>query len=131
MDALRTLTQKIADAKQRKQHVIGVSLDIKAAFDNAWWPALHERLRRTHCSKNVHRLITTYLDGRTVSLDYADASASKSMSKGCVQGSVCGPTFWNLVLDELLCVQLPAGCHLQAYADDVMLLVDAKSKDEV
>ena len=131
VDALRTLTQKIADAKQRKQHVIGVSLDIKAAFDNAWWPALHDRLRRTQCPTNVHRLITSYLAERTVSLDYADASASKSMTKGCVQGSVCGPTFWNLVLDELLGVQLPDGCHIQAYADDVMLLVEAKSVDAV
>ena len=28
------------DHQKRKKHVIGVSLDIKAAFDNAWWPAL-------------------------------------------------------------------------------------------
>ena len=131
VDALRTLMQKIADAKQRKQHVIGVSLDIKAAFDNAWWPALMERLRRTRCPGNVHRLISSYLDERTVNLDYADAHCSKSMTKGCVQGSVCGPTFWNLVLDELLCVQLPDGCHIQAYADDVMLLAEGNSVDEV
>lgn len=47
------------------------------------------------------------------------------MSRGCVQGSVCGPTFWNVILDDLLERQLPRGCHLQAYADNVLLVCAA------
>ncbi|KAL0891775.1 hypothetical protein ABMA27_015042 [Loxostege sticticalis] len=47
------------------------------------------------------------------------------MSRGCVQGSVCGPTFWNVILDDLLEQQLPQGCHLQAYADDVLLALES------
>ena len=90
-----------------------------------------ERLRRTQCPRNIHRLIHSYLDGRSVSLDFADARVTKRMTKGCIQGSVCGPTFWNLILDELLQLQLPTGCHVQAYADDVMLLVTAKTSDAV
>ena len=124
-DALRLLVTKINEAKTAKRQVIGVSLDIKAAFDNAWWPALLERLRASGCAKNIFRLIQSYLQERNVSLDFANARASKQMTKGCVQGSVCGPTFWNLILDELLGVELPDGCHIQAYADDVMLLVSA------
>ena len=130
-DALRTLIEKIKSARKLGRHVIGVSLDIKAAFDNAWWPALMERLRRTQCPRNIHRLIKSYLSGRTVTLDLGDARASKSMTKGCVQGSVCGPTFWNLILDDLLDVPLPYGCHIQAYADDVMLLVDGRTVADV
>ena len=130
-DALWTLIQKIKSAKSGKRQVIGVSLDIKAAFDNAWWPALMERLRKTGCPANVHRLITSYLQDRNVSLTFADIRVSKGMSKGCVQGSICGPTFWNLILDELLEVRMPSGCHIQAYADDVMLLVEGKSASEI
>ena len=122
-DALRRLVLRIKKAKSEQQQVVGVSLDIKAAFDNAWWPAIQQRLRSTGVARNCHRLIQSYLCDRKVSLDLADASASKNMTKGCIQGSVCGPTFWNLVLDELLDLSLPVGCHLQAYADDVMLLV--------
>ncbi|KAI5644777.1 c2 domain-containing protein [Phthorimaea operculella] len=48
------------------------------------------------------------------------------MSRGCIQGSVCGPTFWNLILDELLQTKLPDNCHLQAFADDVLLVVHSK-----
>ena len=129
--ALRTLINKIKSGKQLGRQVVGISLDIKAAFDNAWWPALMERLRKTSCPRNVNRLIVSYLQDRKVSLDFADARASKTMTKGCIQGSVCGPTFWNLILDELLDVKLPPGCHIQAYADDVMLLVEGTSVADV
>ncbi|XP_047022634.1 uncharacterized protein LOC124632025 [Helicoverpa zea] len=48
------------------------------------------------------------------------------MTRGCIQGSVCGPTLWNTILDDLLSMELPSGCHLQAYADDVLLVTHAK-----
>ncbi|XP_017480330.1 PREDICTED: uncharacterized protein LOC108369677 [Rhagoletis zephyria] len=49
------------------------------------------------------------------------------MTKRCVQGSVCGPTFWNTILDELLNLPLPSGCVIQAFADDVLLNVSTES----
>ncbi|CAG5045599.1 unnamed protein product [Parnassius apollo] len=49
------------------------------------------------------------------------------MSKSCIQGSTCGPVLWNIILDELLDTKLPAGCHIQAFADDVLLVVTAAS----
>ena len=55
----------------------------------------------------------------------------KTVTKGCVQGSVCGPTFWNIILDGLLNIALPDGCYIQAYADDVMLLVSSENKESV
>jgi ribonuclease HI len=130
-DALRSVVSQVHKARSRKQQVIGVTFDIKAAFDNAWWPALHERLRKTGCPSNIHRLIQSYLKDREVTLKLADAQVTKSMTKGCVQGSVCGPTFWNLILDSLLEMELPAGCTLQAYADDVFLLVTGKDSGTV
>ena len=51
------------------------------------------------------------------------------MTKGCIQGSVCGPTFWNLVLDDLLEKSLPSGCYIQAFADDVFLLVEGDTAE--
>ena len=127
IEALHTLLTKIKDSKASKKQVLGVSLDIKAAFDNAWWPALMSRLRITKCPLNIHKLIQSYLQDRNVTLEYADSKCSKTMTKGCIQGSVCGPTFWNLILDELLELELPSGCYIQAYADDVMLVVTGNS----
>ena len=47
------------------------------------------------------------------------ATARENMTIGCVQGSVCGPNFWNIVLDDIFEEILPNGCHLQAFADDI------------
>ena len=130
-DALMAAIRHIKENKQQKRQVIGVSLDIKAAFDNAWWPSIFEGLRRTECPANIFGLIQSYFEDRKVTLRHGDADTEKTMTKGCVQGSVCGPTFWNLVLDELLDVPLPKGCYIQAFADDVLLLVSGKDTIEV
>lgn len=53
------------------------------------------------------------------------------MSKGCIQGSVCGPTMWNLLLDELLGIQLPSGCHIQAFSDDILLVITHPHLDQI
>ena len=129
--ALHTLISRIEEAKRDKKQVLGVSLDIKGAFDNAWWPALMCGLRRSQCPKNIHKLIQDYFRRRTVRLLFGDSMSVKTVSKGCIQGSVCGPTFWNIILDGLLNSSLPDGCYIQAYADDVMLLVTGRNRDSV
>ncbi|XP_060804988.1 uncharacterized protein LOC106141549 [Amyelois transitella] len=130
-DALGKALEVIRTAKSNGRQVVAVSLDIKAAFDNAWWPALFKRLQHIKCPKNIYHLIRNYVTDRIVTLNYADGEASKSMSKGCVQGSACGPVFWNLILDELLNIQLPEAAHIQAFADDVLLIVEGKTREEV
>ncbi|KAL0858960.1 hypothetical protein ABMA27_010820 [Loxostege sticticalis] len=130
-DALQAAIERIQSAKAAGHQVVAVSLDIKAAFDNAWWPLLLHRLRRLNCPKNLYLLTKSYLENRTAVLDYGDATAEKTTTKGCVQGSVCGPMFWNIILDELLETELPHGAHIQAFADDVLLIVEAPTVESV
>lgn len=129
--AISTALEVVRSAKQRKQLVVAVSLDIKAAFDNAWWPALFEGLRRIGCPRNIFGLIESYVEDREAVLDYANERVTKKLSKGCIQGSACGPNLWNIVLDELLEIPLPDGCHLQAFADDVLLIVHHNCADDL
>lgn len=124
--ALKSAIDTIKDMKRDGKLVVAVSLDIAAAFDNAWWPALLTRLQSMKCPKNIYLTIMSYLQNRSVILNHADATETKVMTRGCIQGSVCGPTFWNIILDELLETSLPEGCHIQAFADDVLLIVGAR-----
>jgi ribonuclease HI len=127
VDALHNAIDIVRAAKRDGLQVVTVSLDIKAAFDNAWWPAILHRLKRMNCPYNLYQMFANYFTEREVQIRFADNRQTKSMSRGCVQGSVCGPVLWNLIVDELLCAPLPEGTYLQAFADDILLISTSKT----
>lgn len=51
------------------------------------------------------------------------------MTAGVSQGSVLGPTLWNRAYDGVLRLEMPPGVRMIAYADDLALLVMARSED--
>ncbi|GBP53064.1 Retrovirus-related Pol polyprotein from type-1 retrotransposable element R1 [Eumeta japonica] len=50
---------------------------------------------------------------------------------GIPRGSVVGPALWNMLLDDLFRLPVPAGCRLKAYADDVTAEVEGNSRPEI
>ena len=42
--------------------------------------------------------------------------------KGCVQGYIGRPNFWNVILESLLYQQTDKGIYCYAFADDVVFL---------
>lgn len=103
----------------RKKMVISVSLDIQGAFDNAWWPFLKTQLINMNCPNNIYSTLCSYLEDRQVEIRYAGANYIMKQSKGCIQGSACGPLLWNILINSILILELPAGATIQAFADDL------------
>lgn len=101
-DALYVLVTHISSRIAAKEIVNLVSLDIEGTFDNAWWPALKVQLLAKGCPRNLSDMILSYLADRRIELSYTGARLSRGSSKGCVQDSIAGPTFWNVILDSLL-----------------------------
>ncbi|KAL0892590.1 hypothetical protein ABMA27_014319 [Loxostege sticticalis] len=130
-DALYTLVHRIQGRIELKKLVTLVSLDIEGAFDSAWWPAIRIRLAEEKCPVNVRRLLDSYLEGRCVKVRYAGEEVSRDTNKGCVQGSIGGPILWNLLLDPLLKDLERRGHYVQAFADDVVMIFDGDTADEV
>lgn len=126
-DALYDLVKHIRSELQAKKSVIVVSLDIEGAFDNAWWPALKHQLLTRKCPTNLYKLVDSYLTGRKITVNYAGSKTERTTTKGCVQGSIGGPTFWNLILDPLLQLLSSEEVYCQAFADDGVLVFSGKS----
>ena len=121
-DALSDLIDHIQNNILEKKSVLMVSLDIEGAFDNAWWPALKYHLAIKKCPRNLFKLVNSYLRDRKIKVNYARKESQKDTTKGCVQGSIAGPTFWNVILDSLLHQLNEEGVYCQAFADDVVLI---------
>ena len=127
VDALQSAIHFIKESKRQGKLVVAISLDIQAAFDHLWWPAVAFQLKKMNCPANLYNLILSYFEDRTSQLSILNSTATITNTRGCIQGSVCGPSLWNIVLDDLLAKNLPDGCRLQAFADDVLLICSASS----
>ncbi|KPJ08991.1 Retrovirus-related Pol polyprotein from type-1 retrotransposable element R1 [Papilio machaon] len=130
-DSLYDMIQHIRAEVERRKLVVLVSLDIEGAFDNAWWPAVRCSLAATRCPVNLRRLFDHYFSERIVRVRYAGAEWTRRPTKGCVQGSIGGPTLWNLLLNPLLVELEDMGIHCQAFADDVVLMFSGDSSTEI
>jgi hypothetical protein len=54
-------------------------------------------------------------------------SIKRRVTKGCPQGSCCGPGFWNLLYNSLLKLELTSHSTAIAFADDLIILTRGES----
>jgi hypothetical protein len=72
-----------------------ISLDVKGAFDVTFWPSILNGLRACGCPKNLYNLTKSYFSNRTAILSFNSIQIEKEVSRGCPQGSCCGPGYWE------------------------------------
>lgn len=126
LDAISIAAKFIKSVRDGNRFGAVISLDISGAFDNAWWPAILTCLQKHAVPQNLIDLCKDYFTQRKASLTIASARAEKDVTKGCPQGSTCGPGLWNILYDDILKLALPADCRIVAFADDSLLMVDAR-----
>lgn len=130
-DALFDAMEIIKKGMDDKKLVAVVSLDIEGAFDGAWWPFIKAQLIAKDCPPDLLLLINSYLSERMVRVQYAGVQIPKTTTKGCIQGSTCGPLMWNIQLDPLLRDAATLEAHIQAFADDILVIATAKTTAEL
>lgn len=108
-----------------------IFLDISGAFDNAWWPMILLKAKQVGIPPNIYSILVSYFTNRRVGLFVGSQTSWKRSTMGCPQGSVLGPTLWNLLLNDLLLLPRPDGVHVIAYADDVTIAIEASSRSDI
>lgn len=125
-DAIVTLRELVDNATEK--YVLAILFDISGAFDNVWWPLVLDSLQKRDCPNNIYSLLKDYLSNRNVKIIESAGEVSKAVSKGCPQGSVLGPCLWNLIFDDLLNLISAHGYEPIAYADDLVVVVQGRSR---
>ena len=128
-DALQRLRELVAQGNEK--YTLALLFDISGAFDNVWWPDIFVALKRRNCPKNIYWLMRNYFEDRTVKIVGNYKEAEKRVSKGCPQGSVLGPSCWNLIFDDLLIMLENRGIETIAYADDLLVVIHGRSRKDL
>lgn len=100
-----------------------ILLDILNAFNCVAWEAIIRRLSKLNIKPYLIQIIQSYLCDRHFKID----GKEYKLTSGVPQGSILGPTLWNVVFDEITKIELADYCELVMYADDLGLLVSANN----
>ena len=132
VDALRRIQMIKNDidrkAFKNREYCALITIDIKNAFNSAMWDKIIMAMETKGISKYIVRMIQSYLSERTIE---TTQNGTVQMTCGVPQGSVLGPTLWNILYDRILRVQVEDGVSINAFADDTAIIIKAKTKAEL
>jgi hypothetical protein len=126
--ALLELQHEIATALDQNKIVSTYSIDMSAAFD-LLKPSVFHLI--APLDPPMMDILLDFLSGRTFTVKVGEAfSEMKTLSVGCVQGSILGPKLFGIYCRDLP-TALPEGAKLITYADDSYVVNASKTIEDL
>jgi ribonuclease HI len=119
---------RFTDEKAMTHYVMLIALDIKSAFDTARHEVILERMREAGVPDNLIRLTDSFFTDRKVHLMHESLCQTRELNQGCPQGSVSGPSLWNILMDGIFEITSDPDVNIVCFADDTMIQVRAMSQ---
>ena len=86
VDAVMALKDYVQSSIDDGQYVAVISLDVKGAFEAAWWPGILASLRQLRCPGNLYKLCGSYFKDRTPFLTINNGMVQRNVINGLPQG---------------------------------------------
>ena len=113
------MSDRIARAFNRSGATRAVALDISKAFDRVWHAGLLHKRKTYGISGQIFGLISSFLSDRQLHVVLDEKSSQEYLvNAGVPQGSILGPTFFQLYINDLPDDVI---CNIAIYADDTTL----------
>ncbi len=127
MDNVLCLESDIRKAQTNREMVIAVFFDIEKAYDMLWKEGLLIKLNKLGVYGKMYNWILDFMFGRTIEVKVgAEYSKVYQVENGTPQGSVCSPTLFNIMINDIFGkVEQNVGKSL--YADDGALWVRGRN----
>ncbi|KAL5264058.1 hypothetical protein ACHWQZ_G005228 [Mnemiopsis leidyi] len=129
--AIHILTRRIEEAMASGHYSLGVFLDIESAFDAVSHTAIKEALTKADIPPTIVNWISFMVSNRFITLSYCDTSLTRKVTKGSPQGGVLSPLLWNLTLNTFLNSLGIHSSFIQAFADDLVILIRGICKSTI
>lgn len=124
---LHALVHKIEQGMDEGRYTLGVFIDIEGAFDNANFNSMCSAAECSGVDPMIVRWIHAMLSQRRLRAGVGDNEVRVGVERGCPQGGVLSHLLWCFVVNSLLEEVSQLGIFIQAYADDVCLLISHKN----
>ncbi|UYV70117.1 hypothetical protein LAZ67_7001841, partial [Cordylochernes scorpioides] len=126
---LVVVTEKIRKAMDLGQITGAVFFDIAKAFDKVWHEALLYKMCKKHLPGDIIKITQNFLTNRTFKVRVKnELSTARNILAGVPQGSVTGPTLFDIFIDDFPCIE---DTSLHLFADDTAILASTYNFDNL
>lgn len=124
--ALVAILSHISDMLKTDSHVFVITFDYSKAFDTLRHTSVTEKLAQLEIPDNVYNWVVDYLAERKHCTQFSNSRSSPlEINASIVQGSVLGPTLFNINSTDLQPLS-PLNKYFK-YADDAYLIVPGRN----